>query len=53
MDQNQIDKERKLELTIGNVRNKLGKNSVVRGMNLEEGATTIMRNKLIGGHNAE
>ena len=29
-----------------------GKNSIVRGMDLEEGATTILRNKLIGGHNA-
>ena len=53
VDQLKIDKERNLELAIGNLRNKLGKNAVIRGMNLEEGATTIIRNKLIGGHNAE
>ena len=30
----------------------MGKNAIIRGMDLEEGATTIMRNKLIGGHNS-
>ena len=29
----------------------MGKNTIVRGMDLEEGATTMVRNKLIGGHN--
>ena len=51
-DQDKLDKERKLELTMCNIKNKLGKNSIVRGMDLEEGATTILRNKLIGGHNS-
>ncbi len=50
-DQEKIDKEKKLELTICSIKNKLGKNSIIRGMDLEEGATTILRNKLIGGHN--
>ncbi len=50
-DQEKLDKERKLELTMCNIKNKLGKNSIVRGMDLQEGATTILRNKLIGGHN--
>ena len=51
-DQEKIDKERKLELAISSIKNKMGKNTILRGMNLEEGATTILRNKLVGGHNA-
>ena len=51
-DQEKIDKERKLELTISGIKNKMGKNTILRGMNLEEGATTLVRNKLIGGHNS-
>ena len=47
-----ITKERKIELAISNIKQKLGKNAIVRGMDLENGATTILRNKLIGGHNA-
>ena len=51
-DQEKIDKERKLELTISGIKNKMGKNTILKGMNLEEGATTLVRNKLIGGHNS-
>ena len=50
--QEKITKERKIELAISNIKQKLGKNEIVRGMDLENGATTILRNKLIGGHNA-
>ena len=51
-DQEKIDKERKLELAMSSIKNKMGKNAILRGMNLEEGATTLARNKLIGGHNS-
>lgn len=47
------NRERKLELTINSLKNKMGKNSVLRGMNLEKCATAVIRNKLIGGHNSE
>ena len=47
------DKEEKLETTINYVKSKMGKSSILRGMNLQENATTLMRNKLIGGHNGE
>ena len=47
-----IKKERDLERTIIGIKGKFGKNSVVRGFDLLEGATQIERNKLIGGHNA-
>ena len=51
VDQDKINKERKIELTVSNIKNKMGKNAIIRGMDLQEGATTILRNKLIGGHN--
>lgn len=50
-DQEKIDKERKLELTLSNIKNKIGRNTIIRGMDLEKGATTRLRNQLIGGHN--
>ena len=34
------------------LRDKFGKNAVLKGMNLEEGATMKKRNKQIGGHKA-
>lgn len=52
VDQEKLEKERKLESAIVEIKSKLGKNSILRGMNLEEDANTIMRNKLIGGHNS-
>lgn len=52
IDQERIDEERKLELAMCSIKNKMGKNAIIRGMDLEDGATTIMRNKLIGGHNS-
>lgn len=51
--QEKIDRERRLELTINSLKNKMGKNAVLRGMNLQDGATAQIRNKLIGGHNGE
>ena len=34
------------------IRNRYGKNAILKGMNLVEGATTPTRNILIGGHKA-
>ena len=42
--------ERNIQRTILDIKNKYGKNAILKGMNLEEGATTIDRNKQIGGH---
>ena len=39
-------------VAIVKLKKKYGKNSVLKGMNLEEGATQIERNKQIGGHKA-
>ena len=46
-------KERKIQETILEIKQKYGKNAILKGMNLEEKATTRARNKLIGGHNGE
>jgi DNA polymerase V len=46
-------KEKNLQEAILSIKKKYGKNSIIKGMNLEEKATTISRNKLIGGHNEE
>lgn len=52
-DPEEVIKERKLAETINSIKHKYGKNSILKVMNLEEEATTIKRNKLIGGHNAQ
>jgi len=53
VDSESVDNEKKLENTMNEIKKKFGKNSILRGMNLVDGATTIKRNKLVGGHNAE
>ena len=53
IDEEQEQKEKKLQETIISIKKKFGKNAIIKGMNLEEKATTISRNKLIGGHNEE
>ena len=47
-----FERERHIQEAILTLREKYGKNAVLKGMNLEEGATTISRNKQIGGHKA-
>ncbi len=47
-----LDKERKMQQALLRIRGKFGKNAILRGMNLEEGATARDRNGQIGGHKA-
>lgn len=49
-EEREFEKERKVQETILEIKKKYGKNAVLKGTNLEEGATTIDRNKQIGGH---
>ena len=42
--------EKELQNILLNIKNKYGKNAILKGMNLEDGATTIDRNGQIGGH---
>ena len=47
-----LEKERRLQVAMLDVKKKYGKNAILKGMNLQEGATTMERNKQIGGHKA-
>lgn len=47
-----LKKEKQVQQAILDIKKKFGKNAVVKGMNLEEGATAIDRNGQIGGHKA-
>ncbi len=48
----QLAREKKIQKTMLQIKKKYGKNAVLKGMNLQEGATTKDRNKQIGGHKA-
>ena len=48
----ELQKEKSLQKAVISLQKKFGKNSVLKGMNLKEGATTIQRNGQIGGHKA-
>ena len=52
VDQDKIIKDRNIQITLSDIKNKFGKNSVLKAMNMLPKATTIKRNTLIGGHNA-
>lgn len=47
-----LERERKLQQTMLDIKKKYGKNAILKGMNLEEGATARERNNQIGGHKA-
>ena len=42
--------ELNLQHVLLNIKNKYGKNAILKGMNLEDGATAIERNSQVGGH---
>ena len=42
--------ERKIQRTLLDIKNKYGKNAILKGMNLEEGSTQKDRNEQVGGH---
>lgn len=45
-----LDRNRKIQKAILEIKKKYGKNAVLKGMNLQKNATTIKRNQQIGGH---
>ncbi len=47
-----LEREKKMQLAILDIKKKYGKNAILKGVNLEKGATTIERNRQIGGHKA-
>ena len=44
------DREKRLQNAILDIRHKLGKNAILKGMNLLDGATARERNRQVGGH---
>jgi len=47
-----LAREKRIQEAMLKIKKKHGKNAILKGMNLEEGATTVDRNKQIGGHKA-
>jgi len=52
-DSKKEERERILYRTISSIKEEFGRGSICKGMNLMEGATSLKRNKLLGGHNRE
>lgn len=50
--QEDIEKEKRVQETLVHIRNKYGKNAVLKGINFYDKATQRKRNGLVGGHNA-
>ena len=51
-EQARLDKERRLQEVQLKIKERFGKNAILRGLNYEEGATAKERNAQIGGHKA-
>lgn len=45
-----IEKEKKMQKTVLEIKQKFWKNAVIRGMDLQQEATAVERNRQIGGH---
>lgn len=50
--QAELVREKKIQHAMLDIKKKYGKNAILKGMNLEEGATARERNSQIGGHKA-
>ena len=48
----ELEKEKKMQQAMLSIKKKFGKNAILKGMNLEEGAMARQRNDQIGGHKA-
>lgn len=51
-EESSLKKEKDMQNAIVKIKQKYGKNAIIKGMNLEEGATALERNRQIGGHKA-
>ena len=52
-EENALKKVRAIQHATIAIKERYGKNAILKGFNLQEGATTIQRNKQIGGHSAK
>lgn len=46
-----VEKEKNINAAVLKIKDKFGKNAILKGMNYQDKATGRMRNRLIGGHN--
>ena len=46
----ELEREKKVQRTVLDIKKRFGKNAILKGMNLEKGATAKERNRTIGGH---
>lgn len=51
-EEKELAREKEIQKAMLKIKKKYGKNAILKGMNLEEGATTIERNSQVGGHKA-
>ena len=51
-EETELAREKKMQETVLTIKRKFGKNAILKGTNLEEGATARERNRQIGGHRA-
>ena len=49
-EEEKLQKERRMQEAMLQIKRKYGKNAILKGMNFEEGATTRERNRQVGGH---
>lgn len=47
-----LEREKNMQRAMLDIKKKYGKNAILKGMNLKEGATAMERNRQIGGHKA-
>jgi len=47
-----LEREKKMQKAMLDIKKKYGKNAILKGMNLQEDGTAMERNRQIGGHKA-
>ncbi len=52
LENKRLSREKEVQKAVVQIKHKFGKNAILKGMNLENGATTISRNGQVGGHHA-
>ena len=51
-EQQDLEREQRAQQAILKIKRKYGKNAIIKGTDLQEGATAVQRNSQIGGHKA-
>ena len=51
-EEKKLERERSMQEAMLKIKNRYGKNAILKGVNFEEGATGRERNRQVGGHKA-